>query len=221
MTPRHIASRSVVRDDQLLSDLLIPEQSEKPPQDLLAEYGDLRKQLEQTNTTSLQVVSSIIVMTGLLVNVAFANRQFIPHVWLLFVAAEFVSFIGLQLNTGRLTNTHIIAAYIKIFIEPHTKYIQWETRLSRFRKREKAFYRKGIIIHQLWLYSVIIFSNFFLASYFFFQEYNSIIPIIIGASITLGFFINQFLICAKINRERSNLYEKPWIEVLKEERGKR
>lgn len=192
---------------------------------LLLEYEQLRQEILHNDSLTLQIIGAVLILTGALIPVSFAMDAGIPHRWVLFLVMETIAFLGLLQNTDRLRGTLIAASYIKVFIESKIEHIKWETRLQAFRDNRQ---RGGdLIMHQVWVYAILILGNFYFASYFFLTEYQStlftslflsitVTPIhmvYVGLTITALLLLWQFYISVMLNRKNTTFYDKAWYTV--------
>lgn len=144
--------------------------------ELTFEYDQLRKEILQNDTLTLQILTIILLLSSALMGFAFSQQLSNGGKSALFFLVEVVALIGLYQNTEIIKSTYIIASYIRTFIEPQTSEIKWETRLLQFFK-ESSDYKKGgsLITHQRLVYTIIIFVNFCLGSYYFVEAYSTVL----------------------------------------------
>jgi len=199
--------------------------SDSQKADLRFEYEQLRQEIIHNDTLTLQIIGAILVLSGVLLPIAFAKDTNIPHRWLLFLGMEVIAFLGLYQNTERLKGTLVAASYNKIFIESKIEHIKWETRLQKFQDNKN---RGGdLIMHQVWIYAMLIFGNFYFAQYFFLQEYKSYHFIIFSTQfvitsnqiILVGLITSILLFCLqlytslRLNMKNTAFYDKAWLDV--------
>lgn len=136
-------------------------------EELLFEYGELRKEILQNDTLILQIMSVILSLVGLLMGFAITQTQDTIIQSIIFLVCCLLSCFGVYHSTDRMKNTQRISAYLRAFIEPKLSGIKWEQRLAVYRSfrnpsRLNPLEYFKFMTDQRFIYVTIILINAFL-----------------------------------------------------------
>jgi hypothetical protein len=73
---------------------------------------------------------------------------------------------GLFQTTWRVKNTRLIASYLRVYVEPKTTYLRWETRLFHYIRDPQKGRGMGVLTNQGYIYTPLIVVNYLLACHF-------------------------------------------------------
>lgn len=143
-----------------------------PDEELRFQYDKLRSEILHNDVLSVQSLAAILLLIGAITGYAFSDKvtPTIP-ITAFFAASIIISFIGLKQNSERIRGTFIIASYLRIFMEGHTKHLRWETRLQKFRDNE-PYYSYTRYSAYLNSYVVIALLNSFLIIWYLCMAYQ-------------------------------------------------
>ena len=113
----------------------MPMQEERALKELMTEHDQLRKEILQNDTLEVQILVGTLALTA--AAISFASSEVITNALMkvgLFFAGGGIATIGLWQTIDLCRGTFLIAAYLRIFIEPKTQHLRWETRLYKFRQ---------------------------------------------------------------------------------------
>jgi hypothetical protein len=164
--------------------------------ELKAEYLQMRTNILHNETLILQTLGGIVSITVLLMGYALTSDQLTENMRpALFIIAEGIAFLGLFQTIYRLRGTYGIASYLRVFIEPYTTHLKWESRLRYFRVNEGRFR----VNHNLSTYQILIVVNALLAVVYLLtpmasdtaQAASITIAIVTGLLLALAFKLNR------------------------------
>lgn len=116
-----------------LSDgLMAALRSDQDQKQLIFQYEQLRKEILQNDTSSLQILGAVSLLVGAIVTVAFASGVQPQTRGLLLLSANALVVVGHSQRISLLERTNRIATYLRIFVEPHLDHVKWESRMARF-----------------------------------------------------------------------------------------
>jgi hypothetical protein len=147
---------------------------------------------------------------------------------LLFLLSQVIASIGLWQTVQRTHTSFLIASYLRIFIEPRTTGLRWESRLKEFRKRIPATsfsLRFGeFFIYQLLTYLFLIAITFLSSAALAIYEFRdsflvyvvSVLALGIGA-LTLWFLRTSWSTVKSYSANSGETFEPIWKQVREEE----
>lgn len=149
--------------------------------DLRFEYDQLRKEILQNDQMTLQIMAFVLTAVGAILAIAFSDQQMLPPTKaILLLLAAFIALVGMNLETERVYVMYIIGSYIKTFIEPQSKSLRWETRLTLFRDKTLRQGHMNYGISQKWVYYIVIVVSIFMALCYFYLAYSGNFYIFLG-----------------------------------------
>jgi hypothetical protein len=146
--------------------------SAMPNDDLKFEYEQLRKEILLHNTLTMQWFGAVLVLVGTILSITLSNIVPLPlmKAGLLFFA-WLVAILGMANSMDRGRSTHLIASYLRTFIEPQAT-IKWETRLHQLRQTQPRHGYTSFVILQLRTYILICISTLAIAGYYVLDSTN-------------------------------------------------
>lgn len=101
---------------------------------IIHEYTSLRSEIASNDTSSMQLFTASLIIIAASMGFAFQGvTSPLLRIGSFCAVTGIISIIIWQM-IDRIKMTFIIAAYLRVFIEPELKGINWETRLHKFRK---------------------------------------------------------------------------------------
>ena len=160
------------------------------PEELMFEYDQLRREILQQDSQSIQVLVGVILLVSGLTTIAFGVAVSSLLVkGILFLLVQVIVCIGLWQTVQRAYISLTIASYLRTFVEPKTTGLRWESRLKKYRRRAMATFRHlrlGEFFNYLLIYIFLIIVNFlFSAGYVIYEMRLS--PILNVAIVLIGF----------------------------------
>ncbi|MBS1965347.1 MAG: hypothetical protein JST60_05955 [Chloroflexi bacterium SZAS-1] len=214
VTSVHQDDYQVTNTDVLLSALLQKYENEKTARatNLLAEYNNLREEILQNNTLSMQITAAIIAICGALMGYALSQGLKEVERSYLFIAIQSIGFIGLWQNLNRYQAVYIAASYLEVFIEPELPGIRWETRLAKFRSWNNNFKRTSFISSNRTTYIVIILSNLALNWLYYPKGYDNVYFFIWLIIVVIAIAIS-WLQYDKFAKNHTSFFKKTWRKI--------
>ena len=144
------------------------------PEELMFEYDQLRREILQQDSQSIQVLVGVILLVSGLTTIAFGVAVSSLLVkGILFLLVQVIVCIGLWQTVQRAYISLTIASYLRTFVEPKTTGLRWESRLKKYRRRAMATFRHlrlGEFFNYLLIYIFLIIVNFlFSAGYVIYE----------------------------------------------------
>ena len=137
---------------------IVEQKSKSLIEELLFEYGELRKEILQNDILTSEILQRTIIATGAVAGFAFSQNFDLRLKAILFIFTAIVCLIGISQNIDRLRSTNVIASYIKTYIEPQI-HVSWETKLAKFRNKAQKNYGLEFISSQQAAYALLVFGN--------------------------------------------------------------
>jgi hypothetical protein len=194
-------------------------------EELRFEYDQLRKEILNNSTVSLQMLGGILVITGVVLNAALdkgvsdpkEKAALIGFIWLL-------ASLGMLFTRDRARSTGMIAAYLRLVIEPRTQAIRWESNLFDLRERHPGSGWGSWSFLQLSAYNILS-----IAAYIFCAAYSLAgiekLPgywavaictlLVVGLSITVWWLVEAVQWNRRTEPNLKKNFEAQWTEVLK------
>lgn len=190
-------------------------------EDLRFEYDQLRKEILQNDQMTLQIMAFVLTAVGATLAIVFSGEQMEPPIKaILLLLAAFIALVGMNLETERVYVMYIIGSYIKIFIEPQSRCLRWETRLTLFRDKTLKQGHMNYGISQKWVYYVVIIVSTSMALYHFYLAYSS--NLYFFGLITMGVLLSySYLLWHDFRKGRlidwshTHNFDQIWREVAK------
>jgi hypothetical protein len=123
--------------------------SEIKSKELMFEYDQLRKEILQNDVLAIQISGGVFLVVSALMGFAL-TREGVDNLTKgsLFIVAGLAAIYGLFQTTWRVKNTRIIASYLRVYVEPKTAYLRWETRLFRYIRDPQKGRGIGLLTNQ-------------------------------------------------------------------------
>src|SRR5258708_7881689 len=133
--------------------------------ELLFEYGELRKEILNNFTLGIQTLGDTVTFVAVIMTLGFsvAIKSYLARAALFFVG-EAIAFIGLNQTMNIANSTFQIASYLRVFNETELKHVRWETRLHQFRTNLKAVPYEEHTSSVRYTYAFMILVNYILAA---------------------------------------------------------
>lgn len=141
--------------------------SEIKSKELMFEYDQLRKEILQNDMLAIQISGGVFLVVSALMGFALTREgvdNFIKGS--LFIVAALAAIYGLLQTTWRVKSTRIIASYLRVYIEPQTTYLRWETRLFHHIRDPQTGRGMSLLTNQSYIYTPLIVVNYLLACRF-------------------------------------------------------
>jgi hypothetical protein len=108
--------------------------SEKDKQ-LWNEYQFLRDEVKTADTQNYQIIAGVVAAATLIFKTGFEQSN--PLIRLcIFLSVYLITIPAYRLLQGNRSRTWRISTYLRIFLEPELKHINWESRLSAMRSKK-------------------------------------------------------------------------------------
>lgn len=208
----------------------INEPSKNSPslEELMFEYDQLRREILQQDSQSIQVLVGVILLVSGLTTIAFgvAVSSFLVK-GILFLLVQVIVCIGLWQTVQRAYISLTIASYLRTFVEPNTAGLKWESRLKKYRIYSTAIFphlRFGEFLNYLLIYIFLIIANFlFSAGYVLYEMrlspfLNLAIALILSVGLlTIWILWISLRILKKYSANSGEIFDTLWKEVKDEE----
>lgn len=193
--------------------------------ELMFEYEQLRQEILQNDVLTLQILGATVLLVGTIMGIAFSEavKSFAVK-GVLFFMADVVALVGMLQHTDRGRSSFLIASYLRIFTEDKMRNVQWETRLSKFRKYSHGRGYGKFISDQLWAYVFIVVANFALGGFHILLDFQNspLFPGVISLLI-LGLLVTFWLVRVIVRRyiesvfRHQETFDPIWRKVREEE----
>jgi hypothetical protein len=174
-------------------------------------------------------LAGVVVLVSALITIAFNKEVPSPLVkCILFLLAQVIACIGLRQTVGRAFTVYLIASYLRIFVEPKTAGLKWQSRLKIFREGKPDILKFRHYEFELSAYLLLIIFSFFLAAGHFIYEFwgSHIIYLLIVIMITVVVLIVTVCFLCKLLKSYKSyisysgkVFEPTWKEVEQGEQG--
>lgn len=140
-----------------------PQQDEQKLKQLITEHEQLRREILHNETIIMQTLTATIAIEALVMGWAFniAAKDLAVKSFFFFFA-ECIAMIAMLQSTDKGRHTFLIASYLREFTEKELHYLQWETRLLKFRISHKNLGYSSLIGNHLLIYTSMAVVNFVL-----------------------------------------------------------
>lgn len=215
--------------------------SETKRDDLLFEYQQLREEILQNNILVHQTLVGVLLIVGAIMGFATEVTEVSFAKALLFLIAACISSIGLVQTAHIRMSTHVIGAYLRIFIEPNVS-VKWETNLHKLRNMRSTGPQthprmawlqrlplldppaKGehleFLQHHVAVYLFLVLVSALLGTYYFLTEAPNIASVLgrlLVLTIPWSFMALLYFQATKMLRNLDNTYEDKWAKIKSEE----
>jgi len=199
-------------------------------EELMFEYDQLRREILQNDTQSIQILAGVVLLVSALTTIAFGGG--VPSLLvkgILFLLAQVIACIGLWQTVQRTHTGFMIASYLRTFVEPKTAGLKWESRLKNFRRHiptTSFSLRFGeFFIYQLLTYLFLIIVNFLLSAGYVIYElrlspvlYLAIAIMVCVRALTVWFLWTSWRIIRGYRANSGETFDSIWQEVKDEEK---
>lgn len=206
-----------------------PTKNVPSPEELMFEYDQLRREILQQDSQSIQVLVGVILLVSGLTTIAFGVAVSSLLVkGMLFLLVQVIVCIGLWQTVQRAYISLTIASYLRTFVEPKTAGLRWEGRLKKYRRHTTATFhhlRFGEFLNYLLIYITLIIVNFlFSAGYIMYEmrlsPFLNFAIVLIGfvGVMTLWFLWVSLRILKRYSANSGEVFDTLWKEVKDEEK---
>ena len=140
-------------------------QSPQLHEELLFEYDQLRKEILQNDTLTMQIFGATVLLAGTIITITSSLQINLTLSGALIFVVWLVTVIALHQAVDRGRSSFVIASYLRLFVEEKLDGIKWETRLALFRGISRQHGYNSILTGQLWTYNLILVATFLVGSW--------------------------------------------------------